>query len=219
MKHDAKPQGGILSSPSSMRFFTGELDENRIIDVLSDLKHRVFPRPFERLSPLRGAQGLVGAEIGVCGGEHALSLLRTLEPDRLYCIDPYSIYETYDEGRSHYGIDQTPLDETEKKARALLAPHADKIVWVRRLSSEAAVEIREQLDFVYIDGNHAESFVREDIRAYWPLLRRGGVLGGHDYYNGFQSEHDGVIAAVIEFAVDNGLKLKVELPDWWIVKS
>jgi hypothetical protein len=202
-----------------MKFFSAELSEKEIVDALSDLKHRIFPRPFERLSPLRGQIGLVGAEIGVCGGEHSLSLLRTLSPARLYCIDPYSMYDAYDEGKHHYGRDQAPLDQTELSAKRLLAPFADKIVWIKKLSSDAVREISEPLDFVYVDGNHAQDFVTEDIEKYWPLIRQGGVLGGHDFYNGFQSEHDGVIAAATGFAVENKLDLKIELPDWWIVKG
>jgi hypothetical protein len=47
-------------------------------------------------------------------------------------------------------------------------------------------------------------------------LSNGGVIGGHDYYNGFQREHDGVVKAVTSFVVKNDLQLRVELPDWWI---
>ena len=79
-------------------------------------------------------------------------------------------------------------------------------------------DIKEELDFVYIDGNHAENYVADDIKNYFPLLKKGGVIGGHDFYNGFQNEHDGVISAVTRFCNTNNLLLKVELPDWWIVK-
>ncbi|KJS35647.1 MAG: hypothetical protein VR70_15690 [Rhodospirillaceae bacterium BRH_c57] len=211
-------QGLIISSPAALKYLRPELSEVEIVDVLSDLKHRIFPRPFERLNPLRGRDGLVGVEIGVCGGEHALSLHRILTPARLYCIDPYSLYGEYDEGKNHYGVDQAPLHVAEISARELLADYAGQTVWIRKTSADAAKDINEPLDFVYVDGNHAEQFVREDIRNYWPLVKRGGVLGGHDFYNGFQSEHDGVIAAAMSFAIENKLSLKVELPDWWIVK-
>lgn len=36
-------------------------------------------------------------------------------------------------------------------------------------------------DLIYIDGSHDEVDVAMDIRAYWPLLRNGGVLFGDDY--------------------------------------
>lgn len=36
-------------------------------------------------------------------------------------------------------------------------------------------------DFVFIDACHDEDAVRRDIEAYWPLLRVGGTMAGHDY--------------------------------------
>jgi hypothetical protein len=218
VEEESSRQLDILSSVENLKFIREPLNETQLINLLSDIKHRLFPRPFERLSPLRGKTNLVGAEIGVCGGEHALSLLRTLSPAKLYCIDPYDLYDSYTEGKNHYGIDQAPLSRTEKCARKLLAEYADRITWIRKLSAEATGDIEESLDFVYIDGNHAEDFVRRDIQEYWPLIKINGILGGHDFYNGFQSEHDGVISAVIEFASKRNLSLKVELPDWWIAK-
>jgi hypothetical protein len=40
-------------------------------------------------------------------------------------------------------------------------------------------QIRAEL--IYIDGSHDAEDVLSDIRAYWPLLRKGGVLFGDDY--------------------------------------
>jgi hypothetical protein len=213
----------IISSIQNLKFLSGPLSEEKIIDLLSDIKHRVFPRPFERLSSLRdsspsGGAGLTGIEIGVAGGEHALSILKTLQISRLYLIDPYEMYESYTEGANHYGIDQKPLRDTEKIARELLEPYSEKLVWVKNFSSEAVNEIKELVDFVYIDGNHQLEFVTEDIENYFPLVRDGGVIGGHDFYNGFQREHDGVVNSVTSFAIKNSLTLRVEMPDWWIEK-
>ena len=211
----------IISSIENLKFLSGALTEDEIIDLLSDIKHRVFPRPFERLSGLResGGRGLIGIEIGVSGGEHALSLLKTLEIAKLYLIDPYEMYESYTEGVKYYGIEQKSLRETENIARKLLEPYSEKLVWVKNFSSEAVSEINESVDFVYIDGNHQEEFVIEDIENYFPLVRQGGILGGHDFYNGFQREHDGVVNSVTLFATKNSLSLRSEMPDWWIEKK
>jgi hypothetical protein len=128
------------------------------------------------------------------------------------------MYESYTEGATHYGIDQKPLLETENLARKLLEPYSEKLVWIKNFSSEAVNEIDELVDFVYIDGNHQEEFVIEDIENYFPLIRQGGILGGHDFYNGFQREHDGVVNSVTSFASRNSLGLRSELPDWWVEK-
>lgn len=200
------------------------MEHLNIVNQLSDLKHRVFPRPFERLAfecfidGLERRHKLVGCEIGVYKGLHALSLLETMEIERLYLIDPYEMYEKYLEGHAHYGVDQVPLSAAQQEAIDRLKNYDDKIVWLNLLSEDAVKNIIEDLDFVYIDGNHAYDFVKQDIQNYWPKLKSGGILGGHDFYNGYCREHDGVVKAVSEFAVYNNLTLQVELPDWWIKK-
>lgn len=206
----------VLSSAENYSYFDHQLSEEEIINIVSDLKHRVFPRPFERLSSLRTTKDLVGAEIGVAGGEHALSLLENLSIKKLYLIDPYDNYDTYTEGKRHYGADETSLDQFRIRAELLLSKFSNQIVWVRNKSSEAAELIQEQLDFVYIDGNHAEDFVREDIRSFMPKLNSRGVIGGHDFYNGFQREHDGVVNAVLGSTLLEGFQMRIELPDWWV---
>ena len=37
------------------------------------------------------------------------------------------------------------------------------------------------LDFVYIDANHEQTFVTQDLRAWHPKVRAGGIMSGHDY--------------------------------------
>lgn len=209
-------QKKILSSTSSLKFFDKKLSEDEIIDVLSDIKHRIFPRPFERLSCVRDKKNLVGIEIGVAGGEHALSLLETLDIKKLYLIDPYDLYDGYDEGKKHFDVDQLNISETKAAARNLLAEYHDKIIWIEDLSDVACNNIKDQVDFVYIDGNHQYEYVQSDIENYFKLIKSGGVLGGHDYYNGFQREHDGVVKAVTSFVNKSNNTLRVELPDWWL---
>ena len=205
----------VISSADNMKYLPMNLSEANIVDILSDLKHRVFPRPFERLAIPRDSKNLVGVEIGVAGGEHALSLLRTLDIQKLYLIDPYDLYADYSEGKSHYGIDQLPLSQTETKARQNLFEFKDKIQWIRKLSSDGVRDITEKLDFVYIDGNHDAKYVLQDIEYYLPLLKKFGIIGGHDYYNGYQTEHDDVVRIVTSYASEAKIQLRIELPDWW----
>ena len=207
-----------LSSPDLMKFFDLGLTEELIVDILSDIKHRVFPRPFERLYKDRNKQGLVGIEIGVAGGEHSLSLFKTLDIKRLYCIDPYELYDGYEVGIREFGVDRASLSDSEINARNILTPYLDRIVWLKYLSDQAFQYINEPVDFVYIDGNHSEFWVNEDIKNYYPLVKSGGVIGGHDFFNGFAKHHSGLVKAITEFSVKNNLQLYLEVPDWWIVK-
>lgn len=51
------------------------------------------------------------------------------------------------------------------------------------------------LDFVFIDGNHTRESVMEDCAAWWPKIKVGGVMSGHDYDVHFNE----VVSAVNEF--------------------
>ena len=52
-----------------------------------------------------------------------------------------------------------------------------------RCTSEVGSDIfsDESLDFVYIDANHAYDFVKQDIELWWPKVKKGGWLCGHDF--------------------------------------
>ena len=192
------------------------MQHSDIVKTLSDLKHRVFPRPFERLA-VQGA-GLVGVEVGVYAGLHAESLLTHLDMARLYLVDAYRLYDEYAAGRAVYGVTLPALDEARAAADLRLAPYADRITWLRRMAADAAQLLPDGLDFAYLDANHEEGSVSAELATYWRKVRPGGVLGGHDFYNGFRRTHDGVVRAVPAFAAREGATLQVELPDWWITK-
>ena len=36
-------------------------------------------------------------------------------------------------------------------------------------------------DFIYVDARHDFKGVYEDLVAWWPKLRAGGIMAGHDY--------------------------------------
>jgi cephalosporin hydroxylase len=64
---------------------------------------------------------------------------------------------------------------------------------IKALSWDAATQFEdESVDFVFIDAAHDFESVAKDIEAWYPKVRRGGTLAGHDY----TYSYPGVIAAV-----------------------
>lgn len=78
------------------------------------------------------------------------------------------------------------------------------------------------LDFAYIDAQHHFEAIREDIELWYPKIRRGGILSGHDFLDGYAAGYlYGVESAGTEFASRNRLKAKLSgegiRPSWFIV--
>jgi hypothetical protein len=75
------------------------------------------------------------------------------------------------------------------------------------------------LDMVFLDGDHTAEGVREDILAWAPKLRAGGVLAGHDYghyaWSGVKDVVDGLRYRGL--APPDGVS--VEGSVWWLAPS
>lgn len=55
-----------------------------------------------------------------------------------------------------------------------------------------------KIDFCFIDADHSPNAVQKDISAWWPKIRNGGIIGGHDYPSPLQS-------VVNQFAKERGV--------------
>jgi predicted O-methyltransferase YrrM len=53
------------------------------------------------------------------------------------------------------------------------------------MSSLAALKLFEDnsIDVLYLDGAHDYETVKAEIIYYWPKVKQGGFIAGHDYYN------------------------------------
>ena len=174
-----------------------------IWNTFQTLGVEIFPRPMIKQLPTKDP--LIGVEIGVYLGLNAESILQSSNIKTLYLIDPYS--------EGYMQLTHRNLDYNEAKKR--VAPFSNKTKWLIQTSENAVNHIPSNLDFVYIDGNHNEQSVSKDIELYYPKIKKGGILGGHD----FQGKYQGVIKAVVNFVKKENLDLNVESIDWWIIKQ
>lgn len=154
-----------------------------------------------------GWSDIKGAEVGVDIGNHALDMLDYLPGlSHLTLVDPY-------------------IDDDKKAETVMSIFKHMPTTFMRMRSVEAARFIKDHsLDFVYIDGDHSYKHVIDDLNAWLPKIRIGGVLCGHDYAGGHCPD---VYNAVNDFANDKNLYLRSKIHplhcvetlgdmDWWI---
>ena len=77
-----------------------------------------------------------------------------------YLFEFDNVYETYLDRITVYSNIETIVDTSDNAVKELVG---------------------KEFDFVYIDGLHTYEGVKTDIQNYLPLVKKGGVIGGHDY--------------------------------------
>ena len=80
---------------------------------------------------------------------------------------------------------------------------------VHRGTSEAVLPTFPDgyFDWVYIDGNHAEDFVRADLELAVVKVKKGGIIAGDDYLWDRGGDGRSVQRAVDRFVRETNLKL------------
>lgn len=179
-----------------------------------------------RLLNLIGLRG-VGAEIGVKEGKFSEQILRHWQGMLLYSVDPWREF-----GASEYAdvsnVSQAQQDELyQQTIRRLMPFQRRSVIW--RLTSKEAADLvpDDSLDFCYIDADHSYRGVSDDIQLWHPKVKKGGLLGGHD----FVSDGDywfgkfGVHRAVTEFVAASKQDIFISgepaggFPSWFVVKK
>jgi hypothetical protein len=173
----------------------------------------------------------LAAEIGVDGGAFSNHILSKTKLQKMFCVDPWfddfgSGYqkEYFDpKGNTRMTVCAETLDEFIKNDRAEM---------VRATGLEASVEIPDgYLDFVYIDGDHSLEGIYNDIYAWTPKVRVGGIVAGHDYKDGPNSGMKDYwgnnlpyhIKTVVDYyGARYGYKINSvggRIQSWWFVKA
>jgi hypothetical protein len=166
-----------------------------------------------RFVPALAPRGGVCAEIGVWKGDFSAQILRVARPSKLHLVDPWAFMTGPEYAEARYGggaaADQGAMDRLHADVlRRFARPIGQGVVEVHRsTSAEAASRFPDgSLDWVYVDGNHLYEHVREDLAAYDPKVRPGGVIAGDDYgVEGWWE--NGVTRAVDEFVADRGYEV------------
>jgi len=123
------------------------------------------------------------AEIGNYRGESALIIGSFNFVDTLYCIDLWHKQQT--------------------KNRLQCLSNNKKLIFLTGNSVDQSAKIEDgSLDMVYIDAAHDYDNVVDDLFAWYPKVKSGGFICGHDYHDQFD-----VVKAVNHFLKKTQLSL------------
>lgn len=168
-------------------------------------------------------------EVGCKNGQTTGHILKSIPDSKVIAIDPWVVQESNgDPKRETY--EKWDFAKIEKEFWDNVGEHKARVSMQRDTSLNTAaylnrprfldsgdgkqIHFDDEFDLVFIDALHDYPSVRADIEAWWPLVRSGGVLAGHDYNH----QWPGVERAVAESfdLMDVGLGADSV---WFVVKS
>ena len=132
----------------------------------------------------KGYKNLV--EVGVWKGHSISFLAKELIKNNnlnfnLYAVDLFD--ETYQKGgvRTEYEFENIVEIYNQVLTEAGVRKY---ITDIKGFSWDMAESFNDNsLDFIFIDADHTYESVVKDLNAWYPKLKRGGIISGHDYMN------------------------------------
>lgn len=128
----------------------------------------------------------------------------------VHTIDDYSNPEKY----GIYG-DWSNKKAQENLSKLNLSGH---VRFVIGNSVEIAKGFSDPIDMIFIDGDHLYSGICADIDAWYPLIKKGGIISGHDFDPNC-SDGRNVIKAIFDKLLGNPDRpMTVRERVWWMEK-
>lgn len=111
---------------------------------------------------------------------------------------PNAKYYALDAFKEGHGTDSGNLDSFIHNTKDL-----SNIILLKGLSFDILPVLRDRVfDIIFVDGDHAYESVKSDVGMCYRLLKPGGVMAMHDYFNIADTKR-----AIDEFAQRNNITL------------
>jgi len=137
------------------------------------------PRRWDFLASLMTGMSLKSfVEVGCKEGRTTGHILANVPESTVFAIDPWEPVENSTEDYKDWNY-----TKIEKEFWDNVGEHKKRVRMLRHLSVDAARELKPwaPFDLVFIDAAHDYPNVMADIDVWWPLVKVGGVLAGHDF--------------------------------------
>lgn len=167
----------------------------------------------------RAKDGAIFVEVGAYLGRSSLYLASRIQRAgkkiRLYVVDRWDGWI--------YGNDRPPETPHESQdvfwhfIRNVRRAGVEDVIYPLKMPSRQAATLFEDgtLDFVFLDADHGYEAVRSDLEAWFPKIKRRGVLAGHDYLH---PDFPEVRRAADEFFMEQKLPLQIHGTSFLAIK-
>lgn len=163
------------------------------------------------------------AELGVFTGQMSEYILSNRKDVMMVLVDKWPIKNETSEsykasGDFHAELSSEKQNEYYKSTITKLKKYNHRAKIMREWTHDAAKTFDKPVfDLVFIDADHSYEGCKQDIEDWWPLVKTGGWLSGHDYAN--DEYNFGVTQAVDEFVLEHGLTLELGDNFTWFVRK
>jgi len=129
-------------------------------------------------------------EVGCKEGRTTGHILKNVPDSRVISIDPWCAMPQQKDVKGGETYEEWDFAKIEAEFWENVGENKDRCMMVRYPSEEAAGIVggsslsafaAAPVDVVFIDAAHDYENVKLDIARWWPLVRDGGMLVGHDY--------------------------------------
>ncbi len=154
------------------------------------------------------------AEIGVSEGSFSKCILHINKPKALHLIDCWEYQKSPAYTNDPSNASQQEQDRRFKNVQKTFQQY--KNVYIHKVYSLAAAKTfpKEYFDWIYIDANHTYNAVKKDLEAWYPKVKKTGIIAGHDYTKK-PFFPIGVIQAVDEFMQKHDMEMFLIDNDSW----
>ena len=159
-------------------------------------------------------------EVGCWLGKSLHYLARELQlrgkTNQIYAIDTWSGDDTLAEHVAKLG----GPDKLYQMFLQNMRQFAGRVLPIRMPSVEAAALFPDEFfGALFLDANHSYEAVRADLEAWYPKVRHGGLIFGHDYIPTHLRSLGGVVRAVDEFFADDSIECRPASRVWKHVRT
>jgi len=138
-------------------------------------------------------------EIGIWKGKSTVYMAEQIKNSgkniKFYAIDSFI----------GFGEEKSYDEDPDIKSKTILQKYYSNISPVKEYintivgdSKEVHTQFEnESVDFLFIDGDHRYEGIRTDLHNWFPKIKKGGIISGHDYFE----PTCGVKKAVDEFFI------------------